>query len=192
MDGLIKIGKFLSVGYLDQHANQLSPENDVLAEAKSARPDLPDETIRGRLGAFLFTGDDVFKKVGRLSGGEQNRLMLCKLVLGEYDVLILDEPTNHLDIASKEALEGALKKFNGAVIVVSHDRFFIDQVVDKLLVIGANRLGKKRLGQFELLEGVTTAYSRYAEMIEERLVAEEEMTSKAAGAKKGNNKFFSG
>ena len=183
-DGLIKMGKFLSIGYLDQHARQLNPDNTVLEEAKEARPDLNTESLRNRLGGFNFTGDDVFKRIEQLSGGEQNRLMLCKLVLAEYDVLVLDEPTNHLDIASKEALEEALKAFNGAAIVVSHDRYFLDRVVDKLLVVGANELGKKELGECEVIEGFANAYSRYAELIDERLADKDARDSTAGKGKK--------
>ena len=183
-DGLIRMGKFLSIGYLDQHAKQLNPANTVLEEAKQAREELTIEAIRNRLGGFHFTGDDVYKTISQLSGGEQNRLMLCKLVLAEHDVLILDEPTNHLDIASKEALENALKAFNGAVIVVSHDRYFLDRVVDKLLVVGANELGKKQLGQCEIIEGGVGTYSRYAEAIDNRIADREKQTNPSGQTKK--------
>lgn len=165
--GSITMGKTLAVGYLDQHANQLDPANTVISEARSVRPDLTEEALRSRLGAFGFTGEDVFKGVADISRGQQNRLMISKLVLTEPDVLVLDEPTNHLDIASKEALEKALKQFNGAVIVVSHDRYFLNQIAEKLLVIGVDNYGAKKIGEFEFIPG-PGAYSKYAKLIEER------------------------
>ncbi|AQT67310.1 putative ABC transporter ATP-binding protein YjjK [Anaerohalosphaera lusitana] len=167
-DGRIRMGKFLTVGYLDQQGQELNQNTNVLDEARSAKPELSTEVVRGKLGAFLFTGDDVFKQVSELSGGQQNRLMLFKVMLAEPDVLVLDEPTNHLDIDSKEVLENALRDYNGTIIVVSHDRYFIDRVVDKLLVIGANDLGEKELGNYELVEGEGPLYSKYAEQVEKR------------------------
>jgi len=182
--GEIRLGSSLKVGYLDQLAEELDVDKSVLDEARSVRPDLSEESLRGRLGAFLFIGDDVFKLVGNLSGGQQNRLMLCKLVLAEPDVLVLDEPTNHLDIAGKEVLENALKGFNGGIIVVSHDRFFLDRVVNKLLVVGVNSLGKRVFGECEMVETEEKAYSRYHEMIVERNAAEAAANVKKNGAKK--------
>jgi ATP-binding cassette subfamily F protein 3 len=166
------MGSTLSVGYLDQQAQVLDPERAVLDEARSARPEATPEVIRGRLGAFLFTGEDVFKKVGDLSGGQQNRLMLCKLVLSEPDVLIMDEPTNHLDIASREMLEEALCDYDGTIITVSHDRYFLDRVVDKLLVIGVDEYGGRQLGRFEFVTG-ENVYSRYASLVAQRVEAKE-------------------
>ncbi len=163
--GTIRLGASLNIGYLDQQATTLNPDNTVLEEARSARPDLSPEVIRGKLGAFLFSGDDVFKAVRNLSGGQQNRLMLCKLVLSEPDVLILDEPTNHLDIASREMLEEALIDYNGTVIAVSHDRYFLDRVMDSLLIIGADPDGKQQIGSIDTIptarsdtDGVFSSY----------------------------------
>jgi len=183
-DGEIRLGSSLKVGYLDQHAEELDVDKSVLDEARSVRPDLSEEAVRGRLGAFLFTGDDVFKKVGNLSGGQQNRLMLCKLVLTEPDVLVLDEPTNHLDIAGKEVLENALNGFNGGIIVVSHDRFFLDRVVNKLLVVGVDSLGKRLFGECEMVEAEEKAYSQYHQMLVERRAAIEAEKLKKTGGKK--------
>ena len=182
--GQIQLGPSLKVGYLDQHGDELDAEKTVLEEARSVRPDLTPETVRGRLGAFLFSGDDVFKKVADLSGGQQNRLMLCKLVLAAPDVLIMDEPTNHLDIAGKETLEYALKEFNGAIIVVSHDRFFLDRIVDRLLVVGVDNLGKRSFGECEMVEAEKKVYSRYAEMLKERKAIEEAGKENKSAAKK--------
>ena len=192
--GTVRMGPSVAVGYLDQHAAVLNPEQTVLDEALSVRPDLSHEAIRGRLGAFLFRGDDVLKRTGDLSGGQQNRLMLCKLVLAEPDVLVLDEPTNHLDIASREMLEEALSGFRGSIIAVSHDRFFLNRVADRLLVIGADESGARRMGCFEFLQGQPEGegiYSRYAGLIRERAArieaakaakASRSKASRAAGA----------
>ena len=166
--GDIRLGETLSAGYLDQHARVLDAEKTVLEEARSARPDLSEEAIRGRLGAFLFSGEDVFKQVADLSGGQQNRLMLCRLVLTEPDLLLLDEPTNHLDIASREMLEEALCDYNGAVIVVSHDRYFLDRVADRLLVFGVDEFGGKALGRLEFTAG-DNAYSLYSDKVRKRV-----------------------
>jgi len=163
--GRVALKKNLSVGYLDQAGVVLNEDNSVLEEAATVLPQLLPGQVRSRLGAFLFSGDDVFKKVGRLSGGERNRLALCKLVLAAPQVLILDEPTNHLDIASIEALEEALGNYAGTVIVVSHDRFFLDRVVDKLLVLGVDAVGKSNQGGYELVIG---SFSRYLQLLEER------------------------
>ncbi len=167
--GNIRLGATLSVGYLDQHAKVLDAEKTVLDEARAVRPDLSEEAIRGRLGAFLFSREDVFKKVADLSGGQQNRLMLCNLALGEPDLLVLDEPTNHLDIASREMLEEALSAYDGAVIIVSHDRYFLDRVVDKLLVFGVDEFGERALGRLEFTAG-KNVYSLYAEKLRKRIV----------------------
>ena len=182
--GKIEFKKNLSTGYLDQVGTELNPDNSVLEEASlAAGGDLSNENLRSRLGAFLFSGDDVFKEAGDLSGGEKSRLALCKLVLSEPEVLVLDEPTNHLDIPSTEALENALQNYTGTIITVSHDRFFLDKVVNKLLVLGADEFGKKAVGRFELIEG---PFSRYTELLEERIGGrnEKEKGSKAAKPKR--------
>jgi ATP-binding cassette subfamily F protein 3 len=170
--GSVRLAGSIRVGYLDQHAMSLNVDNTVLDEARTARPELLPEAIRSRLGAFLFTGEEVFKRVGDLSGGQQSRLMLCKLVLKEPDLLILDEPTNHLDIPSRELLEQALQDYNGTMIAVSHDRYFLDQVAEELLVIGVDCNGQKQLGQVEFIprafpesDGI---YSTYVQTLEAR------------------------
>jgi ATP-binding cassette subfamily F protein 3 len=168
-DGQIKIRKKLSPGYLDQAGAELDSDNTVLEEASLAVSDMEPEKLRGRLGAFLFSGDEVFKKVGDLSGGQRNRLALCKLVLSEPELLVLDEPTNHLDIGAREMLEQALRDYTGTIIVVSHDRFFLDKIADQLLVIGADRLGKKMMGEFEFVNG---SYGQYSQMLQERNAAQ--------------------
>jgi ATP-binding cassette, subfamily F, member 3 len=168
--GTIELKKTVSIGYLDQAGAELNPQNTVLEEAATVIPDMLPEQVRRRLGAFLFAKDDVFKKVADLSGGERNRLALCKLVLSEPEVLILDEPTNHLDIPSIEALENALQDYTGTIIAVSHDRFFLDRIAQRLIVLGADELGKTTPGRFEFVAG---SFSRYAELLEQRALEQE-------------------
>lgn len=168
--GQITLKKNLSAGYLDQAGAELDDDNSVLEEAAAVVPQLLPGQVRSRLGAFLFSGGDVLKKVGQLSGGERNRLALCKLVLAAPQVLVLDEPTNHLDIASIEALEEALGNYAGTIIVVSHDRFFLDRTVDKLLVLGVDSLGRRKDGSYELVIG---SFSRYSELLEDRRVRQD-------------------
>ncbi len=182
--GTARIGRNLRIGYLDQHGDTLDPAKTVLDEARSADTGLSSEQVRNRLGAFLFTGDDVFKNCGDLSGGQRNRLMLCKLVLSRPDILVMDEPTNHLDIASREMLEAALADYTGTMIVVSHDRYFLDHVVDKLLVIGVDELGSRCLGKTEFV-AIKPAYTYYASLVRERTAAEQQkQDSTGSGAKR--------
>ncbi len=181
--GRIRMGESLRIGYLDQHGEVLDPNRTVFEEAWSANPELVPEQVRNRLGAFLLSGDDVYKLCSELSGGQRSRLMLCKLVISAPDVLIMDEPTNHLDIASREMLEAALDDYTGTILVVSHDRYFLDQVADKLLVIGTDEFGNRRLGRAEFISG-TPAYSFYAETIRRRIEAEEQRQEQAAEAQK--------
>ncbi|UCG56571.1 MAG: ABC-F family ATP-binding cassette domain-containing protein [Phycisphaerales bacterium] len=179
--GSIRLGENLRVGYLDQHGDVLDPSRTVLDEACSANPELLSEQVRNRLGAFLFTGDDVFKRCGDLSGGQRNRLMLCRLVLAGPDVLVMDEPTNHLDIASREMLEAALDDYAGTMIVVSHDRYFLDRVVDKLIVVGTDELGSRCLGKTEFVSGKPT-YSHYASLVRKRVEAQPQEDQRRAAS----------
>ena len=118
-------------------------------------PELSEQAVRTLLGAYLFTGEEVFKTLGSLSGGEQSRVRLARLILGRPEVLVLDEPTNHLDIPSREMLEEALLAFGGAIIVVSHDRYFLDRIIDRLLVI--------RRDEHAMYPGNYSAYLEQAE-----------------------------
>jgi ATP-binding cassette subfamily F protein 3 len=166
--GVVRLAENLKIGYLDQQGFVLDPNKTVLEELQSLAPQLSQQQLRGMLGAFLFSGDDAFKKTSELSGGQQARLILCKLVLDNPDCLVLDEPTNHLDIASRAALEDAIEAFDGTVIVVSHDRFFLDRIADKLFVIGSDKYGKKSLMHTEFVSG-RPVYSKYAQLIYKRL-----------------------
>ena len=126
-------GANVEVGYYDQTQSKLTPSNSVLDELWNDFKLTPEVEIRNRLGAFLFSGDDVKKSVGMLSGGERARLLLAKLSMENNNFLILDEPTNHLDIDSKEVLENALIDFDGTLLFVSHDRYFINRVATHVL-----------------------------------------------------------
>ncbi len=133
--GYVEAGYNVSVGYYDQENQNLTPQNTVLDELWNAYPTLPELTVRSTLARFRFFGDDVYKSVGELSGGERARLTLSKLILSDMNLLILDEPTNHLDIDSREALEEALSEFDGTVIMVSHDRYFVDKLATRIIEI---------------------------------------------------------
>ena len=133
-----RFGANVEVGYYDQTQSKLTPSNTVLDELWNDFKLTPEVEIRNRLGAFLFSGDDVKKSVGMLSGGEKARLLLAKLSLENNNFLILDEPTNHLDIDSKEVLENALIDFDGTLLFVSHDRYFINRVATHVLELSEN------------------------------------------------------
>ncbi|MDD3253863.1 MAG: ABC-F family ATP-binding cassette domain-containing protein [Lachnospiraceae bacterium] len=131
--GTITLGSKVHIGYYDQEHHVLHMEKTVFEEVGDAYPNLTNTQIRNILAAFLFTGDDVFKRISDLSGGERGRVSLAKLMLSEANFLILDEPTNHLDITSKEILEQALRNYTGTVLYVSHDRYFINQTATRIL-----------------------------------------------------------
>lgn len=131
--GMIKLGSNVEIGYYDQEHHVLHMDKTIFEEISDDYPDLTGTEIRNTLAAFLFTGDDVFKKIKSLSGGERGRISLAKLMLSTANFLILDEPTNHLDIASKEILEQALNHYEGTVLYVSHDRYFINQTAHRIL-----------------------------------------------------------
>ncbi|HER2344885.1 TPA: ABC-F family ATP-binding cassette domain-containing protein [Streptococcus pyogenes] len=133
--GEVKYGANVEIGYYDQTQSHLTPSNTVLEELRQDFSTTPEVDIRNRLGAFLFSGDDVKKSVSMLSGGEKARLLLAKLSMENNNFLVLDEPTNHLDIDSKEVLENALIDFDGTLLFVSHDRYFINRLATKVLEI---------------------------------------------------------
>ncbi len=137
VSGSIKLGANLQIGYYDQEQQQLHPEKSVLNEVWDDHPNIPEKDIRSLLGSFLFVGDDVYKLVHDLSGGEKARLELTKLSFKPINFLILDEPTNHLDIESREVLENAINEFSGTVLFISHDRYFINQVATDVLDMSA-------------------------------------------------------
>ena len=131
--GRFALGSKVQIGYYDQEHHVLHMEKTIFQEISDTYPTLTETEIRNMLAAFLFTGDDVFKLIASLSGGERGRVSLAKLMLSEANFLILDEPTNHLDIASKEILEEALNSYTGTVLYVSHDRYFINQTATRIM-----------------------------------------------------------
>lgn len=146
--GGAKFGANVEIGYYDQTQSALTPSNSVLEELWSAFPTTPEVEIRNRLGAFLFSGDDVKKSIAMLSGGEKARVLLAKLSMENNNFLILDEPTNHLDIDSKEVLEEALIQYDGTLLFVSHDRYFINRVATKVLELSETG-GTLYLGDYD-------------------------------------------
>ena len=149
--GVCEFGANVVIGYYDQEQKTLNDERTVLEELCTAHDKLTYTELRSALASFLFFAEDMDKKVSSLSGGERARLMLCKMILSRVNVLILDEPTNHLDIASREALEGALLEFEGTIIAVSHDRYFINKLATRI---------------FDLTDGFTDFKGTYAEYSE--------------------------
>lgn len=138
--GKITFGAQVHIGYYDQEHQILHPDKTIFDELHDTYPNLTNTKIRNVLAAFLFTGEDVFKEIKDLSGGERGRVSLAKLMLSDANFLILDEPTNHLDITSKEILENALKNYTGTLLYVSHDRYFINQTATRILDLSADGL----------------------------------------------------
>ena len=139
-NGSIELGSKVQIGYYDQEHHVLHMEKTIFQEISDTYPTLTETQIRNMLAAFLFTGDDVYKRIQDLSGGERGRVSLAKLMLSEANFIILDEPTNHLDITSKEILENALNQYEGTVLYVSHDRYFINQTATRILELTGNTL----------------------------------------------------
>ena len=133
--GMVRRGRNVRVGYYSQEREDVDSSKTVLGNVAEVRPDLIPEQLRKFLGRFLFTGNDVFLQASVLSGGERSRVALAKLILGQPDLLLLDEPTNHLDIASREVFEDALIDYQGTILMASHDRYFLDRTVNRLLVM---------------------------------------------------------
>jgi len=148
--GRVKTGPRVTMRYYDQHLADLDPSKTVLTELQDAFG-LPEETLRTFLGRLLFTGDDAFKTIRSLSGGEKSRVALAKLMLDDAGLLLLDEPTNHLDIPAQEMLEAALQDFEGTIVFVSHDRYFIDAIATRLWVIDGGAV-TQHLGNYSDLE----------------------------------------
>lgn len=149
--GLVKLGTNVHIGYYDQEQHNLTDSNTLFEEIADAYPDMTNTKIRNTLAAFMFTGDDVFKLVSDLSGGEKGRLSLAKLMLSEANLIILDEPTNHLDMTSKEILENAINSYTGTVFYVSHDRYFINRTASRILELTHTKL-INYLGNYDYYE----------------------------------------
>lgn len=165
--GKIEYGYNVEIGYYDQENQNLNNKNTVLEELWSAYPTQTEQKIRGTLAWFNFFGDDVYKTVSMLSGGERARLTLSKLILSHMNLLILDEPTNHLDIDSREALESALEDFDGTVIAVSHDRYFIEKLATRIIELKPSGYCDGDMFDYEITRK-NQAYTEFREFTEDR------------------------
>ncbi|MGI5921669.1 MAG: ABC-F family ATP-binding cassette domain-containing protein, partial [Syntrophomonadaceae bacterium] len=176
-EGTIKTGSRVEIAYFSQEHEDLQPEHTLLEELLSSF-DMTIEEARSNLGRMLFSEDDVFKTVSSLSGGERGRLALLKVILAQANFLLLDEPTNHLDIPSREVVEDMLAQYPGTILMVSHDRYFIDQVADKICAI-----------EDQGLEYYWGNYSYYREKLQERanLIEEEKQAIKKDKERSRNN-----
>ena len=176
VSGIIEAGYNVEIGYYDQENQNLDPANTVLDELWNAYPRMTETEIRNTLGQFRFVGEDVYKEVSVLSGGERARLTLAKLILSKMNLLVLDEPTNHLDIDSREALEAALEGFDGTIFAVSHDRYFIEKLATRIIEItpgqGATLVDGRSGGDFTdyRVERKGEAYTEYRAFMENRRV----------------------
>ncbi|RII32203.1 ABC transporter ATP-binding protein [Clostridium chromiireducens] len=170
--GVKVLGVNVNVGYYDQEQSNLNLDKTVLNEVWDDFPELTTSELRGFLGSFLFRGDDVFKEINKLSGGERCRVNLLKLMLSKSNLLLLDEPTNHLDIPSREALEEAILSYDGTLIVISHDRYFLNKVINRILELEENGVNeylgnytyytekKKNPQRFETYESLATGKTK--------------------------------
>jgi ATP-binding cassette subfamily F protein 3 len=161
-EGGARIDAKATVGYYAQEAPPIEPERTVVGDLLRARPELTEARARSILGGFLFSGEDVFKRLAALSGGEHSRLRLLKLLLSQPNLLVLDEPTNHLDIDSREALEAALEAYPGTILAVSHDRYFLDRVVHELILMRDGRHERRLGGYTEYIEAAEREAQRAA------------------------------
>ena len=177
----------MDIGYYDQHQAGLHPQKTVLDEVWDRFPRMEQYEVRGALGLFLFTGDDVFAPVNTLSGGEKGRVALTELMLRKDNVLLLDEPTNHLDMDSREVLEDALEDFPGTILAVSHDRYFINRFAEKVFVLEEGGI-REYLGNYDSYfakvsrdmepDGETSGMTRTAQDKEKKRSREEQQRLK--------------
>ena len=154
-EGTYKLGAGVRLGYYAQNTYELNDQNTVLGELNDAFPLMDNKQLRNALGAFLFRADDVEKRIGTLSGGEKARIRLLKLVLSGANVLLLDEPTNHLDVASAEMLESAIERFEGTVLIVTHDRYMVRRLADRVLLLTEDGFVEQADETEDLFERIT-------------------------------------
>ncbi len=188
-DGTVKLGHNVMMGYYAQHQTEnLHPKNSVLEEMENSAPGNYEGNLRTLLGAFLFSGDDVYKKVKVLSGGEKSRLAMAKLLLQPLNFLILDEPTNHLDMIAKDVLKQAMQNFEGTIIVVSHDREFLQGLTNKVFEFTPVGI-KEHIGDiYEFLDKKQVENFRALELEKEKKAAAEKPKSNGAEKSSDNNK----
>ncbi len=187
LEGEFEYGYHVNKGYFDQQMEFSNPENTVFDEFYEEFPNLTTTQIRTILGTFLFSGEDVFKKINVLSGGEKGRLQLCKILKKAPNLLLLDEPTNHMDIVGKESLENILKEYKGSIIFVSHDRYFVNKIADSLLIFEKNNV--------TYFNGTYDEYLRNKEEKETELILADNKTDEICKEnnqkeKKANNSYF--
>lgn len=163
--GNIILGTNVNVGYYDQEQSDLNIDKSIIDEVWDEFPNLTTSKLRGILASFLFTGDDVFKEIKTLSGGEKCRINLLKLMISKSNLLLLDEPTNHLDIMSREALEDALISYDGTLLVISHDRYFLNKVIGRILELKEDG-AKEYLGNYSYFQEKKLNPTRYQELEE--------------------------
>ncbi len=178
LSGVIETGYHVEIGYYDQENQNLDPSNSVLDELWNAYPTRTETEIRNTLGLFRFTGEEVFKEVRVLSGGERARLTLAKLMLSKMNLLVLDEPTNHLDIDSREALESALEQFEGTIVTVSHDRYLIEKLATRILELHPGKTFSGDLLDYTV-NRVGESYSEFR-AYKERRIAERQASADTA------------
>ncbi|MGV1069135.1 ABC-F family ATP-binding cassette domain-containing protein [Clostridium perfringens] len=164
--GSVSLGKNVFTGYYDQEQSNLNLHKTIIDEVWDDFPNITTTEIRNYLASFLFTGDDVFKEISLLSGGEKCKINLLKLMLSKANLLLLDEPTNHLDIMSREALEDAILSYDGTLIVISHDRYFLNKVINKIVELQENGL-KTYLGNYNYYMDKKANPNRYEDIDEE-------------------------
>ena len=152
VNGKIEFGHNIEIGYFDQRMAEINSSKTIYDDFSEAFPELTVTEVRNSLGAFMFSGDEVFKEINMLSGGEKVRLALCKILKKGPNVLILDEPTNHMDIIGRETLENMLKEYKGTIIFVSHDRFFVKKIADSILAFENGNVYYYRYGYDEYIE----------------------------------------
>ena len=184
LGGKFEYGYHVVKGYFDQQMEFLNTENTVFDEISNTFPNLTTTQIRNILGSFLFSGDDAFKKIKVLSGGEKGRLQLCKILKKGPNLLLLDEPTNHMDIVGKESLENILKEYKGTLIFVSHDRYFVNKIADSLLIFEKNKVTYFN-GNYE---EYTRKRMEQEEKINDQINKKETINSRNSGQKE--NSYF--
>lgn len=166
--GKVDFGHNIEIGYFDQKMAEISSNKTIYDDFREAFPELTVTEVRSSLGAFMFCGDDVFKKIDMLSGGEKVRFALCKILKKGPNVLILDEPTNHMDIVGKETLENLLKAYTGTIIFVSHDRFFVKKIADSILAFENGEVHFYKYGYDEYLEKSANLFLKSIETLEKK------------------------
>ena len=173
-EGRVRLGRNIRIGYYDQARQDLDVGSTVIEEVWQVTPDATMAEMRNFLGAFLFSGDDVDRVIGSLSGGERSRVALAKLMRTPLNLLVMDEPTNHLDIPARTVLEDALDRFDGTLVSVSHDRYFLNRLANRLLVLGE--------GRHRMIEG------NYDALLRRRQAEADQEESTPASAEKASRK----